>query len=107
MKFDGVGRGEQDYETFTVKIDGNDVFDVTASSGNISGIPCEVNSCNMCPIRMDPVTYTFTEGPHTIEVGIDTRDGLYNDNVYFTLTYVENLDGCENCSCVQGTHTLH
>merc|ERR1719489_742904 len=49
---------------------------------------------------MDPILHTFTKGPHTIEVSINTRDDMYNDNVYFTLTYVEKLEGCENYSCV-------
>jgi len=100
MKFDGIGRGEQNYETFTVKIDGIDKFNVKASTGNINGIPCKVHTCNMCPIRMDPIVHTFTKGPHTIEVSINTRDGKYNDNVYFTLHYVEKLEGCDHHSCV-------
>ena len=107
MKFDGIGRGEQNYETFSVKIDGINKFNVTASKGNINGIPCKVHTCNMCPIRMDPILHTFTKGPHTIEVSINTVDERYNDNVYFTLTYVEKLEGCDKYSCVvPGTSLL-
>jgi len=101
MKFDGVGAGEANYEKFWVKIDGIELFHVEASTGSLNGVPCQVSTCNMCPIQMDPVYYTFTEGSHEIEVEIDTRDGLYHKDVHFALSYTLFEDGCDDCSCVE------
>merc|ERR1712173_440793 len=100
MKFDGKGAGEADYEKFTLNIDGGQLFQVTASTGEIDGVPCELGTCNMCPVTMEPVYHTFTTGQHQIEVLIDTIDHNYQKNVHFELTFTQFIDGCDQYSCI-------
>lgn len=94
------GMGESQYERLRISLNGIKIADVIAD--DVKGV-CAVDTCNMCPVKMDPKEFALNAGSHELLLQADTFDGEYHNGCYYDIFFAEvpakTPAQCKSCQC--------